>query len=282
MQEQQTLRKSVTLSGMGLHSGTAVHMRLLPASVNTGIIFRRMDLPGQPEIPAAVESIASTNRNTSLSRGTAQVMTVEHLMAALRGLGVDNAIIELDGGEPPMGDGSAQIFVEMIQEAGLSAQGTRRHFCQLNTPVWVSQGDSHLVAVPADEFTVSYTFVSDHPQVGTQYGEFAITEDVFLQELAPARTLIFAKDIEALRRQGLGLGGNLDSVVIIGDNGYHNSLRYQDEVVRHKILDIVGDLGLLGFLQAHVIGVRSGHSLNRQLMLEIWEQAYSAMGVGNR
>lgn len=281
MQEQQTLRIPVTLAGVALHSGILVHMRLLPAPANTGIVFRRLDLPGQPEIMATVDNIGSTNRNTTLGRDAAQVMTVEHLVAALRGVGVDNVIVELDGGEPPIGDGSAQVFVEMINRAGLRGQGIPRRYYRLKVPVWVSQGDSHMVALPADGLTISYTFVSDHPVVGTQFGEYAITKGVFERELAFARTLVFRQDIELLQRQGLGLGGNLDCVVIVDDDGYRNRLRYPDEIVRHKILDIVGDMGLLGFLQAHIFAIRSGHNLNRQLMQEIRKQAHSAMGVGN-
>ncbi len=281
LSEQQTLRIPVALTGVALHSGILVHMRLLPAPANTGIVFRRLDLPGQPEIPATARNIGSTNRNTTLGHGAAQIMTVEHLVAALRGTGVDNVIVELDAGETPLGDGSAQVFVNMINQAGLRGQGVARRYFRLTEPVWVSKGSSHMVALPADALRITYTFVSDHPVVGTQFGEYVMTEGVFERELARARTLVFQQDIEALQRQGLGLGGDLDCVVIVDNDGYRNSLRYQDEIVRHKILDVVGDMGLLGFLQAHIFAVRSGHGLNRLLMQEMQEQAHLMMGVGN-
>ncbi|MGI6567524.1 MAG: UDP-3-O-[3-hydroxymyristoyl] N-acetylglucosamine deacetylase [Firmicutes bacterium] len=269
MTEQQTLRAPAEYAGKALHSGVPVYMRLLPAPANTGIVFRRIDLSGEPEIPATVEHIVSTVRNTTLGNGSAQVMTVEHLIAALRGTGVDNVVVELDEGEIPLGDGSAQVFVDLIQRAGVSKQGVSRQYLRLQKPVWVSRNGSHMVAVPADELKITYTFVTDHPVVGTQFGEYTITEDVFGRELAKARTLVFGRDIEFLLSQGLGQGGDLDCVVIVDDDGYRNSLRYHDEIVRHKILDVVGDMGLLGFLHAHIFAVRSGHELNKGLMQEI-------------
>jgi len=280
--EQQTLGAPVEYAGKALHSGVPVFMRLLPAPADTGIIFRRIDLPGKPEIPATVEHIVSTNRNTTLGNGGAQVMTVEHLMAALRGMGIDNAVVELDAGEIPLGDGSAQIFVELVCKAGIIKQGVPRRYLRLKNPVWVSRNGSHMIAVPADELKITYTFVTDHPVVGTQFGEYSITADVFGRELAGARTLVFGKDIEFLRSQGLGRGGDLDCVVIVDDDGYRNSLRYRDEIVRHKILDVVGDMGLLGFLHAHIIAVRSGHELNKGLMQEILRQRVSEDGSADR
>ncbi|NLJ24237.1 MAG: UDP-3-O-[3-hydroxymyristoyl] N-acetylglucosamine deacetylase [Firmicutes bacterium] len=282
MTEQQTLRVPVAYTGKTLHSGIPVYMRLLPAPADTGIVFRRTDLPGKPEIPATVESIVSTNRNTTLGNGVAQVMTVEHLIAALRGMGVDNVIIELDAGEIPLGDGSAQTFVDMLREAGLCQQAAPRRYFRLRKPIWVSKGDSHMVALPAEQLKITYTFVTDHPVVGIQFGEYVITEPVFAEQLAGARTLIFGRDIELLHRQGLGKGGDLDCVVIVDDDGYRNPLRYRDEIVRHKILDVVGDMGLLGFLQAHIFAVRSGHGLNRGLMQEMLRQSNVTIGVGNR
>ncbi len=282
LSEQQTLRVPVAYTGMTLHSGIPVHMRLLPAPANRGIVFKRLDLPGKPEIPATVANIISTNRNTTLGLGAAQVMTVEHLMAALRGMGIDNTIVELNAGEIPLGDGSSQVFVDMIKQAGVCLQGERRRCLRLEQPVWASGNGGHMVALPADELKITYTFVTNHPAVGTQFGEYVITNSVFAEEIARARTLVFWQDIEYLQQQGLGLGGNLDCVVIVNDSGYLNTLRYKDEIVRHKVLDIVGDMGLLGFLKAHIIAVRSGHGLNRMLMRSIQEQANLMMGVGNR
>jgi UDP-3-O-[3-hydroxymyristoyl] N-acetylglucosamine deacetylase len=280
--EQQTLRVPVAYTGKTLHSGIPVCMRLLPAPAHTGIVFRRTDLPGEPEIPATVEHIVSTNRNTTLGNGVAQVMTVEHLIAALRGMGVDNVIVELDAGEIPLGDGSAQTFVDILQKAGLSKQAVPRRYFRLHKAVWVSKNGSHMIALPAEELKITYTFVTDHPVVGTQFGEYTITETVFERELAKARTLVFGRDIECLQQQGLGRGGDLDCVVIVDDEGYRNALRYEDEIVRHKILDVVGDMGLLGFLRAHIFAVRSGHRLNKGLMQEIRKHSNLTIGVGNR
>ena len=280
--EQQTLRVPVAYTGKTLHSGIPVHMRLLPAPAHTGIMFRRIDLPGKPEIPATAEHIVSTNRNTTLGNGVARIMTVEHLIAALRGMGIDNVIVELNAGEIPLGDGSAQAFVDILREAGLSKQAVPRRYVRLQAPVWVSRNGSHMIALPADELKITYTFVTDHPVVGTQFGEYTITEAVFERELAKARTLVFGCDIEQLQQQGLGRGGDLDCVVIVDEEGYRNSLRYSDEIVRHKILDVVGDMGLLGFLQAHIFAVRSGHGLNRELMYKIQKRNHQTIGVVNR
>lgn len=280
--EQQTLRVPVAYTGITLHSGIPVQMRLLPAPAHTGIVFRRIDLPGKPEIPATVEHIVSSNRNTTLGNGTAQVMTVEHLIAALRGMGIDNVFVELNAGEIPLGDGSAQIFVDMLDQAGLAKQVVPRAYFRLRGAVWVSKNGSHMIALPADELKITYTFVTDHPVVGAQFGEYTIDETVFKRELARARTLVFGRDIDILQQQGLGLGGDVDSVVIVDDEGYRNSLRYEDELVRHKILDVVGDLGLLGFVQAHIFAVRSGHRLNRELMQEMQKQSNLTIGVGER
>lgn len=257
-------------------------MRLLPAPPDTGIVFRRLDLPGEPEIPAIVENIVDTKRNTTLGIGPVRVMTVEHLIAALRGLGVDNAVVELDAGETPMGDGSARVFVDVIRWAGLCKQGVPRRYYRLQHPVWVSQGASHIVALPADALIITYTFVTDHPVVGIQFGEYMISSDVFAEQLASARTLVFRKDIEALQQQGLGLGGDFDCVVVVGEDRYYTPLRFPDEIVRHKILDVVGDMGFLGFLQAHIIAVRSGHALNARLVRKIRQQERRMIEVGSR
>lgn len=248
-------------------------MSIHPASPDSGVVFRRVDLPERLEIPARLENVVDTRLNTTLGIGTVKVMTVEHLLASLSGMGVDNAIVELDGGEVPVGDGSAELFCRLIQEAGVVDQPQARVYRGLSSPVSVSDKGRYMVALPADEFRISFTFVTDHPVIGTQYADYAITEEVFREQLAAARTFAFAHQVEEMRRQGRALGGSLDLAVVVGDEGYVNELRFPDEIVRHKILDIVGDLALLGPMKMHIIAIKSGHQLDAWLAQRISEVA---------
>lgn len=269
LEQQRTLSRAVSYVGVGLHSGKEARIRLLPAEPGRGIVFRRVDLDGQPEIPARVENIVDTKRNTSLSVGNAKVMTVEHLLASLAGVGVDNAIVEVDNEEIPVGDGSSRLFCGLLHEAGIVEQSEPRRYRELTAPVYVSDHGRYMVALPADEYRISFTFVTDHPVVGTQYAEYAITPQIFEREIAPARTIGFAEQIEAMRRDGLAIGGNLDLAVVVGQDGYLNPRRYPDEIVRHKILDIIGDLSLVGPLRAHIIAIKSGHQVDAMLAKEL-------------
>lgn len=244
-------------------------MTIRPSEPGFGIRFRRVDLPEQVEIPAQIQYVVDTRLNTTLGVGSARVMTVEHLLASLAGLGVDNALIEIDNEEIPVGDGSARLFCGLLQEAGVVQQQIPRHYRRLEAPVYVSDRGRYMVALPSDEFRISFTFVTNHPAVGTQYAEYPITKETFLKEIAAARTIGFADQIEALRRQGLALGGTLDIAVVVGDTDYINELRFPDEIVRHKILDIIGDLSLVGPLKAHIIAVKSGHQLDAMLAQRI-------------
>ncbi len=260
---EKTLAQSITYQGIGLHSGAEVNLIIHPADAGTGILFRRVDLPGKPEFKATVSNVISTLRCTALGISEAvKVMTVEHLMAAFNGLGVDNAIVELDNCEIPVADGSAAVWVRLINEVGLIEQNQAREYIELLEPVWVEDKRAKLIALPAEKLSVSYLFTSDHPVVGNQFGEYSVEPEIFAEKIAPARTLGFAAEVEALRKQGLALGGSLEIAVIIGSDGYLNEVRFTDEVVRHKALDLIGDLGLLGRLKAQVIGIRSGHHLN--------------------
>lgn len=269
LEQQRTLSRAVSYVGVGLHSGKEARIRLLPAEPGRGIVFRRVDLDGQPEIPARVENIVDTKRNTSLGVGNAKVMTVEHLLASLAGVGVDNAIVEVDNEEIPVGDGSSRLFCGLLHEAGIVEQSEPRRYRELMAPVYVSDHGRYMVALPADEYRISFTFVTDHPVVGTQYAEYAITPQIFEREIAPARTIGFAEQIEAMRRDGLAIGGNLDLAVVVGQDGYLNPRRYPDEIVRHKILDIIGDLSLVGPLRAHIIAIKSGHQVDAMLAKEL-------------
>lgn len=269
LEQQRTLSRAVSYVGVGLHSGKEARIRLLPAEPGRGIVFRRVDLDGQPEIPARVENIVDTKRNTSLGVGNAKVMTVEHLLASLAGVGVDNAIVEVDNEEIPVGDGSSRLFCGLLHEAGIVEQSEPRRYRELTAPVYVSDHGRYMVALPADEYRISFTFVTDHPVVGTQYAEYAITPQIFEREIAPARTIGFAEQIVAMRRDGLAIGGNLDLAVVVGQDGYLNPRRYPDEIVRHKILDIIGDLSLVGPLRAHIIAIKSGHQVDAMLAKEL-------------
>lgn len=260
---QQTLAQNITYRGIGLHTGAEVNLTIYPAEPGTGIVFRRVDLPGQPEFKAEVANVVSTVRCTTVGLDErAQVMTVEHLMAAFNGLGVDNAIVELDNGEVPVTDGSSAVWVRLVNRAGLVQQDAEREYLTLQEPVWVESGRAKLIALPAEDLAVSYLFTSDHKLVGNQFAEFVVEPETFASQVAPARTLAFEAEVEALRKQGLALGGTYDIAVVIGADRYLSQLRFEDEVVRHKTLDLIGDLGLLGRINASVIGFRSGHSLN--------------------
>ena len=264
--QEQTLARSVTYRGIGLHTGVEITVRVSPAEPGTGIVFCRTDLPNQPLIEAKVVNITSTLRCTTIGLNEqVQVKTIEHLMAAFVGLNIDNARVELDNGEVPVTDGSSAVWVQLFKEAGLIEQERPRKVGMLQEPLWVEEGSARLIALPAENLQVSYLFTSENQLVGNQFVEIVVNPDNFTDQIAAARTLAFAKEVEYLRKQGLALGGNLEIAVVIDSDRYLNPLRYVDEVARHKALDLIGDLGLVGPLKAHIIGMRSGHSLNAQL-----------------
>jgi len=249
-------------------------MTFLPAPPNAGIRFRRMDLDGKPEIEAHVDHVGDTTRSTTLARGGARVHTVEHVLAAFAGCGVDNAIVELDAGEPPIGDGSSQPYVRMIQEAGLQPQGERRQPFAVTEPIELVSGDTTMVALPHDRLKITCTNADRNGRY-TQVCSLEITSETWAQELAPARTFCFFEEIEALVKNGLIRGGSLENAVIIRDDAVLTTepLRFPDEFVRHKMLDIVGDLSLVGRpLHAHIVAVRPGHGPNCELARRIVEQ----------
>ncbi|MDI3279749.1 MAG: UDP-3-O-acyl-N-acetylglucosamine deacetylase [Bacillota bacterium] len=269
---QRTVARPVALEGVGLHTGLPARMKILPAGAGEGILFCRTDRPEKPPVPADPEHLVAGRRCTALGWGTEEaVQTVEHLLAALRGLEVDNARVELDGPEVPAGDGSAAVYVRLLEEDGLVELPEPRRWLRLRQPLAVSAGEAHLVALPAEELRVTYVFVSSHPAVGTQYADWRIDPETFRREIAPARTVGFLEEVEALRRQGLARGATAELAVVIGPRGYLGPLRFPDEVARHKVLDVVGDLALAGFLRAHVIALRSGHALNAALARKIRE-----------
>ena len=274
MARQRTLAREAILSGTGLHTGQAGRVVLRPAPADHGVVVRRVDVHPPVAIPVRPDAVVAARRCTALGRGGVQVMTVEHLLAALSGMGVDNVLVDVEGPEVPGLDNSAGPFVEAIRQAGLVEQEAPRRVRRLRRALWAGDAERGqlVLAMPAERFTVAYAFVSDRPVLPDQYAEFVVTPEVFARELAPARTVAFLDEVEALRREGLGLGGRAEDLVVVGPEGVLGQLRFADEVVRHKILDLVGDLALAGPLLARVIAVRSGHRLAQELARRIVEQ----------
>jgi len=269
---QQTLRRQVSCAGIGLHSGTKVSLTLKPAAAGTGIVFRRTDLG--VDIPASVAHVKSLHYATVLGRDDATVETVEHLLAALVSAGIDNVVIELSQREVPIMDGSSAPFLFLIQEAGTKRLPAARRYLKVLRPISVGQGDKHIAIYPSDHFKVSYTISFDHPLLRHQSRTTRITEQSFADDIAAARTFGFLKEVEWMRQQGLALGGSLENAVVIGDTGVLNALRFEDEFVRHKILDAVGDLALLGHpVLGHVVAHRAGHALHTSLAQQLLAEA---------
>jgi UDP-3-O-[3-hydroxymyristoyl] N-acetylglucosamine deacetylase len=271
---QKTLRKDIDCAGIGLHSGVRVAMRLRPGSPNTGIVFRRMDLDGA-EIPARQEHLQRSNLATTLAIGEASVGTVEHILAAAAGLGIDNLVVEVEGKEIPILDGSAAPFIYLIHEAGIKVQQAPRQFIKIIEPLRVDDGDKFVAVYPSDRFKITYSIEFEHPLIGEQRQTFVVTPRCFTEQIAPARTFGFLREVEALRRAGLALGGSMENAIVVGDNSIlNNQLRFEDEFVRHKILDAIGDLMLAGApLLGHVVAHRAGHALHAGLVETIQNAA---------
>lgn len=274
---QQTILSEVSLSGVGVHTGNQTVMTFKPAPAGSGIRFVRVDLPGRPEVPALIANVVETARGTTIGvpgpdGQTVKVHTVEHVLASLAALEIDNARIELDNNEPPIGDGSALPFYDKLKQAGLVEQDEPRRYFSLPQVVSVADGSIQLVANPNDCLRISFTIDFNHQVLKSQYASFEIGRETFEKELAASRTFCLARDVEHLRAQGLIKGGSLETAVVIGEHGIENKepLRFPDEFVRHKILDLLGDLTLLGMpLRAHVISIKSGHRSNVKLVQEL-------------
>lgn len=265
---QRTLQRNVETQGVGLHSGKLVSLRLLPAVANTGIVFVRTDLENR-EVPARVEWVAQQELAMSLRRDGAQVQTVEHLLAALYATGVDNVRVELNGPEIPVFDGSSRMFLHLIDEAGVKNLAAFQSTLVVRRSVRVAspKGDRFVLVEPSDAFEVDYSIDFNHALVGRQRVALDVTEESFRSELSTARTFCFLKDVEAMRARGLALGGSLESAVVIGEDGFLSSPRMKDEFVRHKALDVVGDLALLGFrIRGRVVAQCAGHALHAELV----------------
>jgi len=274
MDLQRTLKRSLSCAGIGLHSGRKVTLSLKPAPAGTGIRFRRTDLGGV-EIPARVSHVGAVAYATQLKLDEARVETVEHLLAALASTRIDNAIIELNTPEVPIMDGSSAPFIYLIQEAGVRTLAEPRKYLKVTRPVTLTRGDKQIALFPSDHFKVSYTIGFDHPLLRHQARTIVLTEDSFIEDIAPARTFTFLKEVEMLRQNGLALGGSLDNAIVIGDTGVLNSsLRFEDEFVRHKILDLVGDFALVGHqVVAHAVVHRGGHALHTAMAAQLLQES---------
>lgn len=262
---QHTIGKDVTYKGLGLHSGMPVTMTMHPAAPGTGIIFKRSDLPGGPEVPAQSRYITNTLRATTLEKGEAKVFTVEHVLSALYALQIDNCVIEMDSPEPPVGDGSAKTFCDMVEEAGIETQDEVIPILTLDTNAAVYEDNKFITALPYDGLRITFTSINPHPLLGTQMRDVVIDRDSYMKEIAPARTIGFTWELEAMRKMGLGKGGTLENAVVYSETECLSQLRFPDELVRHKILDILGDISLVGPLHAHIIAVLGSHKLNAEL-----------------
>lgn len=280
MQRQRTLKEEATCVGVGLHSGRKVKLALKPAGADRGIVFRRLDASGI-EIPATAEYLSHINHATCLARDGVRIETIEHLLAALHALGIDNVVVELDGPEVPIMDGSAAPFIYLLHEAGVRTLSASRSYLGLSRPLSVGDDGRFVAAYPCDRLRLTYTINFDHPLLKHQEYSVEIDESSFVEDIAPARTFGFLKDVELMRQAGLALGGSLDNAVVLGETGVlNNPLRFPDEFVRHKILDLLGDLVLLGRpLRAHVVAMRAGHELHTRLVKailgskDIWDTA---------
>ncbi len=271
MIKQRTLKNVIRATGVGLHTGQKVYLTLRPAVADTGIVFRRVDLDVPVEIPATPENVGDTTLSTTLIKDGVRISTVEHLLSALAGLGIDNAYIDLNAPEVPIMDGSAGPFVFLIQSAGIQEQNAPKRFIRIKKPITVEDGDKWVRFEPFDGFKVSFTIDFDHPVFSNhqQTAEVDFSTTSFVKEISRARTFGFMSQIEALRANNLALGGSLDNAVVLDDYRILNEdgLRYMDEFVKHKILDSIGDLYLLGrSLIGEFSGYKSGHELNNRLL----------------
>lgn len=285
MEKQKTIAKEIQLKGVGIHTGNKVNVTLKPAEADSGITFIRADIAGSPRIKANVEFLLAQklSRRSSVGNGQAEVQTVEHLMAALSCLGIDNIDIQMDNNELPGLDGSASGFVEALEKAGITQQEKQKYIYTVGAPISIQEGSSSITILPSKEFKVSYTLSYDHPLLESQFLEVAVNPESFKKEIAPARTFCMESEARQLQSQGLGLGANYENTLVVGAAGViKNKLRFKDEFVRHKILDLIGDLYLAGCpIYGQVIAIKSGHSLNLKIAQKIHEQRIKTQGAAD-
>ena len=272
MQRERTLASRVVYDGIGLHSGKPVHIEIAPAPPRTGIQFARIDLPEALPVAATAANVTATLRATTIAAGTLKFFTIEHLMSALHVSGVDNCLVLLNAEEPPVVDGSARTFFRLIAEAGTVEQDAERRVTVIDRVYRVDDGSHFVMALPYDGLRVSFTSLNEHPLIGVQYYDIEVTPESYGKEIAPARTIAYEKEVAALQANGLGLGGSLETVIVYNDEGWMNPLNFPNELVRHKILDVLGDIRLAGVIRGHIIAVASGHALNTALAKQIAEE----------
>ena len=272
MQRERTLASRVVYDGIGLHSGRPVHMELVPAATGTGIQFARADLPEALPVAATAANVTATLRATTIGAGALKFFTIEHLMSALHVHGIDNCLVLLDAEEPPVVDGSARTFFRLIAEAGTVEQDAERQVTVIDRIYRVDNGSHFVMALPYDGLRVSFTSLNEHPLIGVQYYDIEVTPEAYEREIAPARTIAYEKEVKALQANGLGLGGSLETVIVYNDEGWMNPLNFPNELVRHKILDVLGDIRLAGIVRGHIVAVASGHALNTALAKQIAEE----------
>ena len=272
--EQKTIKKPIELSGIGLHTGSKVNLKFKPAPPNTGVNFIRVDIKDSPMIKASILQVLEQNkspRRTSIGDNSVEVHTIEHLMAALWALGIDNIIVEIDSPELPGLDGSAKGFIDVLKKIGIENQQVKKKIYQVRSPIWVEQDGATIMVLPDNQFRVSYTLNYEHPLLKAQYISLSFNGDTFEKEIASSRTFCLEGEVSDLREKGLGKGANYENTIVVGEKGViDNDLRFEDEFARHKILDLLGDLYLLGYgIKGHIIAVRSGHPLNISLIEKI-------------
>lgn len=269
---QKTLKDKVTFSGIGIHSGKEAEVTLRPAEAGSGIVFHRTDMTPPVSIEAVAANVVNTRLSTTIGKNGAIVATVEHLMAALRGCGVDNVHVDINGAEVPIMDGSSAPFVKWIAEAGIMALAKPRKYLVVTKTVSITDGDKKVTIIPSRYFRVSFDMRFNHPVVNNQFRSMKLNEETFSKEFAAARTFGFLAEVETLKANGLARGGSLENVVVIGNDGILNKegLRFEDEFVRHKILDAIGDFSLAGYhIIGHVKAFKSGHDLNHKMLNQL-------------
>ncbi len=265
---QRTLKSKAAMFGRGLHTGEECRIELLPADIGTGVMF----VSGGEEIAAVVANVRDTNRGTTLCGRSAEIHTVEHLLSALAGMQIDNVLVNVEGPEVPAADGSALPFVELIESAGIADQGAEPATICVSEPLWIADGSKYLLAVQDDQFRINDLISFQHPLIGDEALSLVMSPEVFKREVAPARTFCTSSEIEMIFSLGLGKGGTEDNVIVVYEDRYSVPLRFDDEFVRHKVLDLIGDLSLIGArLMADVTAIKSSHALNIALAGKIAE-----------
>ncbi len=276
MTKQRTIKNEFSLTGIGLHTGNSVKAHFKPSPINSGVTFQRMDLPDQPQYKASVASVLETAvpRCTTIGRGPATIHTVEHLMSVLAGLGIDNLKVELTGNELPGLDGSGLEFLKGIEKAQVADQDAGKNEFAVREPVGVEMNGASIYITPADDFKISYTLDYNHPYLRSQFFSTKVDEQTFKKDIVSCRTFCLEEEAQELKKSGLGQGANFDNTLVVGNKGViNNQLRFPDEFARHKVLDLIGDLYLLGMpIRGHVYAVKSGHSLNIALLKKIQQQ----------